>query len=943
MRLLPSGAGGTYTDRNCGSEGIVVVTAHSESAVRAWSRSGWRSAVAPVVVALAVSATPAAAAQPRPCAVDGSVAAATEVGSTLYVGGQFSFIGPDTGSALPLSAASGAVASSYPTVDGQTQSIVADGVGGWFIGGTFRAVGGVDRSNVVHVRADGSVDPEWNPSLDGTVMSIARLGGTVYLAGSFTTVGGAPRGGLAAVDSVTGAVLAWAPVVTGTYASVGVLVADGSTVYLGGYFSAVGGAPRQSLAAVDAVSGAVADFAPNANNLVSAIAVSGSTLYVGGDFTSIGGCSCRYLAGIDASTGAATSWRPAVVTASRAPQWINTIAVSGSTVYVGGEFESVAGSARANLAAIDTATATATAWAPNPDAAVGGVAIDGSTVYAAGYFSHAGGAARGGVVALDAAGAATSWTGPVFRGDVSVVGAGGGTVYAGGRFRLVDGVARTNLAAIDEATGEATAWNPATSSPNDWVFEMTAAGSTLFVGGAFTAAGAEGRSGLAAYDVATAALRPWNPAPDGGVSDLVASGDRVYVAGNFSSVGGSTRAGLAALDTGSGAATAWDPKPSGGSVDAIVPAGPVVYVGGGFLGIGGVTTNGLAELDAASGSARAGLPALGVPGLGFGAISAMTLVDGVLYVGGGFDQVGGLPRADLAAIDTTTRTVTPWAPATDGAIDSLSAADGYVYVAGSFTSLAGAPRPSGVGAIDAATTAAPQDWTAYPTGPSGFGSGVLFATPDLIVLLGDLGLRFVDPVMAGLPAPRPSNLSPPAVTGQMTIGARLTCSDGLWAHGPVTMAKQWFRGTTPVGTGPSYRLVAADAHHPLTCRVTASNGVGPTAAVSAALQAVWAVPTVIVRPKITGSPRVGKLATCFAGTWANVPTKLTFQWLRNGRRIAGATKASYRLGQGDRRKKISCVVKAANPAGAASVTTVPVVGLGPEFRIGVIRQRAPGW
>jgi len=62
------------------------------------------------------------------------------------------------------------------------------------------------------------------------------------------------------------------------------------------------------------------------------IAVSGSTVYVGGGFTSVGGQARNRLAALDASTGNATSWNP------NADSWVNALAVSGSTVYVGGEF-----------------------------------------------------------------------------------------------------------------------------------------------------------------------------------------------------------------------------------------------------------------------------------------------------------------------------------------------------------------------------------------------------------------------------------------------------------------------------------------------------------------------------------------------------------------------------------------------------------------------------
>src|SRR5437867_800915 len=67
------------------------------------------------------------------------------------------------------------------------------------------------------------------------------------------------------------------------------------------------------------------------------MAISGNTVYVGGQFTSVGGRSQVGIAALDATTGLATPWSPSVGGA------VLAIAVSGNTVYVGGEFTTVDG------------------------------------------------------------------------------------------------------------------------------------------------------------------------------------------------------------------------------------------------------------------------------------------------------------------------------------------------------------------------------------------------------------------------------------------------------------------------------------------------------------------------------------------------------------------------------------------------------------------------
>ena len=52
-------------------------------------------------------------------------------GNTLYVGGDFTQVGPPTGGFVPTDAASGALVSGFPKVNGPLVAIASDGAGGW--------------------------------------------------------------------------------------------------------------------------------------------------------------------------------------------------------------------------------------------------------------------------------------------------------------------------------------------------------------------------------------------------------------------------------------------------------------------------------------------------------------------------------------------------------------------------------------------------------------------------------------------------------------------------------------------------------------------------------------------------------------------------------------------------------------------------------------------
>ncbi|UYK38685.1 PPC domain-containing protein [Microbacterium terricola] len=58
-------------------------------------------------------------------------------------------------------------------------------------------------------------------------------------------------------------------------------------------------------------------------------------------------------------------------------------------------------------------------------------------------------------------------------------------------------------------------------------------------------------------------------------------------------------------------------------------------------------------------------------------------------------------------------------------------------------------------------------------------------------------------------------------------------------------------------------------------------------------------------PTVSGTVKVGKTLTVKPGTWKPAPVALSYQWLRNGKPIAKATTASYKLTTADRGKKIS--------------------------------------
>ena len=634
----------------------------------------------------------------------GTVRTATVSGNLLYIGGNFGYVGPETGRGVPIDALTGQTPSSIAEVGGTSIWAVApDGAGGWYIGGVFTDVDGTPRSNIAHILADNTVS-DWNPSANGEVRALAVDGSTVYVGGSFTSIGGQPRNCIAALDATTGNATAWDPNASGSSTYVLALAVSGSTVYAGGQFTTIGGQARSCIAALDATTGNATAWNPSATcnfpclfPYVKALAVSGSTVYAGGRFISIGFQLRNNLAALDVTTGAATAWNPNSNSA------VGALEVSGSTVYAGGDFVTIGGQTRPGIAALDAVTGLATPWNPSPagNRTVWALAVDGSTVYAGGDFTTIGGQPRNRIAALDAStGAATTWN-PSASWGVYALAVSGSMVYAGGGFTSVGGALRRGLAALDLTTKEVTAWDPKVTAGNDPVEVRTLAlsGPTLYAGGHFTGVGGVPRIGIAAVDVATGTVTAWNPGMSGEVSTLALSGSTVYAGGTFSSMGGQSRSNIAAVDMSTGTATAWNPN-ANGSVLTLAVDGSTVYTGGFFTSIGGQSRARIAALDVASGLATPWDPSAS------GSVNALAVSGSTVYAGGGFSSfIGGAPRSFLAALDAATGSATPWNPAANASVLALALSGSIVYAGGGFTSVGGQSR-AGLAALDMTTGSA---------------------------------------------------------------------------------------------------------------------------------------------------------------------------------------------------------------------------------------------
>jgi hypothetical protein len=140
---------------------------------------------------------------------------------------------------------------------------------------------------------------------------------------------------------------------------------------------------------------------------------------------------------------------------------------------------------------------------------------------------------------------------------------------------------------------------------------------------------------------------------------------------------------------------------------------------------------------------------------------------------------------------------------------------------------------------------------------------------------------------AGLGAPQtadefypPRSSTAPRVTGSISIGSTLTCSEGTWSNDPTSFSYVWQEDGSPIAaaSAPTHTITQADAGSRLSCAVTATNPAGSAAAESNSVTA-GTDPTV-TRPVTTRLPRSKKrralkVPITVSWTWNHAWTRLT--------------------------------------------------------------------
>ncbi len=767
--------------------------------------------------------------------------------------------------------------------------------------GSFTRLNGTPIRNVARLHVDGSVDTAFvGPQMDGSVYAVvAQADGKLVIGGVFTRVGGQARAGLARLQADGSFDASFAP--TANYAGAYALdvQADGKILVGGGFAGAV--------ARVNADGTADASFATSSpNGAVNALVVQvDGKIVLGGSFTGLAGQARSAIARLN--TDGTLDMGFSVGTGFNGPVYALRTA-SSSRLMVGGGFTTYNGSTANRIVRLSAGGAADSSFVSgngfNSTVYALEVQSDGK-ILAGGAFGGYGVTQRLAVARLLSEGALdTTFVPLTFQYAVISIGyLNDGSVLVGGGFSsLGTSATQFNIARL-AANGASVvaAFAPGLFSPGKINRVVPLAGGKIMVAGAFTHVNGMARAHLArlnADGTLDASFNSGGVGPSAAVNDVLPLPDGGFaIVGAFASYNNTGRPMHARLLPSGALDTAFNPSTSltgapirlGRLADGrLMLAGPAITSSGPSLwnNVMLVNPDGVADWRFAYGA---------VP-TGGAMIDATVLPDSTMLVWGSFSTFLGERRGRLLRLLPTGLIDPTFLADVDDTVRAVALqADGKILIAGDFLVVNNVPRArvarlNADGSID--PTFAP-DFTLNGA-PS-----LLLPQADGKVLLGgafsSVGNNAAISYLARLKANGTvdTSFSAPGLVGAPVDLAMLESGALLFAGGELSL-----------GSASRFGLVR-----------TVSSA-GPN----------------ILAPPVGGTATAGTtmaLAVSIAGG-----QELTYQWLKDGSPITGATGAAFSVASvqsGDAGSYVARVTHAGGTFDSAAATvsvaaSAPVLG-----------------
>lgn len=363
----------------------------------------------------------------------------------------------------------------------------------------------------------GSLDTSFDPGagVDQSVFAVAvqPADGKVIIAGDFTTVASVSLNGIARLNSNGDLDSSFDPG-SGADDLVNGVALQGNNVIIAGYFTAVNGTNQGYVARLNSTGGLDTSFdsGSGADSPVLSLAVqSDGKVLLGGEFTSINGTNRNNIARLNSGGSLDTGFDPGTGVSGAALSSVRAIAVQGDDkVIIGGSFTSVDGAAHTNIARLNS-----------------NGTLDGG-------FNPSVGVAGAGVLA----------------GVYILTVQSGGKIVVGGDFTAINGNPRTNLARLNTNGTLDLSFNP-TNGPDFAVNSvLSQANGKIVIGGFFTSVNGTARKYVARLNSDGSLDSGFNPGlgPDDAVYAAALQADgKVLIGGLFTSFDATPRHGIARL------------------------------------------------------------------------------------------------------------------------------------------------------------------------------------------------------------------------------------------------------------------------------------------------------------------------------------------------------------------------------------------------------------
>lgn len=230
------------------------------------------------------------------------------------------------------------------------------------IGGEFTEVNGVQRKYLARLNEDGSLDTQFAPGVDGgSILCLLRQSdGSIVIGGDFTTVAGTSKGRLARVNEAGILDASFSPNPNGTVKAIARHGLD--HLLIGGSFSAIGGATQAILARLDNDGVTDQTFAPiisappeppygeTGSGVYSISVRADARILIGGYFTAVNGSTRISLARLLQGGAIDTEFTPNLSNPANSPEPTalvsSVLSMSDDSVLVGGSFDRVNGARR---------------------------------------------------------------------------------------------------------------------------------------------------------------------------------------------------------------------------------------------------------------------------------------------------------------------------------------------------------------------------------------------------------------------------------------------------------------------------------------------------------------------------------------------------------------------------------------------------------------------